>query len=116
MTTQKVADRLVELCRQGQFETAQNELLSADARNIEPEGNTNSVQGRENIIAKGRQWKDSISEIHGMEISNPIISGDRFAVAMNMDLTYKNGQRAPMNELGIYEVKDGKIVSERFIY
>lgn len=34
-TTQQVANRLVELCRKGDFQTAQNELFDTNARSIE---------------------------------------------------------------------------------
>ncbi len=37
MTTQEIANRLVELCRQGDFKTAQEELLAEDAMSIEQE-------------------------------------------------------------------------------
>ena len=36
MTTQEIANRLVELCRAGQFETAQKELFATDIVSIEP--------------------------------------------------------------------------------
>jgi ketosteroid isomerase-like protein len=35
---------------------------------------------------------------------------------MNMDVTYKEGGRMPMNEIAVYEVKDGKIAAEQFFY
>ncbi len=34
MTTKEIADRLVELCKKGDFETAQAELFSEDAVSI----------------------------------------------------------------------------------
>jgi ketosteroid isomerase-like protein len=34
-----------------------------------------------------------------------------------MDITHRaSGQRNTMQELGVYEVKDGKIVKEQFFY
>ena len=36
MTTQQIASRLAELCRKGEFETAQKELFSNDVVSIEP--------------------------------------------------------------------------------
>ena len=36
MTTKEVAERLVELCRKGDFESAQSELFADDAISIEP--------------------------------------------------------------------------------
>ena len=40
MTTQEIAGRLVALCRQGKFETAQKELFATDAISIEPYATT----------------------------------------------------------------------------
>ena len=36
MTTKEVADRLVELCGKGDFESAQSDLFADDAVSIEP--------------------------------------------------------------------------------
>ena len=36
MSTQQIAARLAELCRQGEFEAAQKELFAKDAVSIEP--------------------------------------------------------------------------------
>ena len=36
MTTKEIADRLVELCRKGDFEAAQSELFANDVVSIEP--------------------------------------------------------------------------------
>ena len=38
MTTSDVARKLVEFCRQGQFENAIEELYSADIVSVEPDG------------------------------------------------------------------------------
>ena len=38
MTTEEIAERLVSLCRQGNFEAAQRELYAVDAINLEPYG------------------------------------------------------------------------------
>jgi len=35
---------------------------------------------------------------------------------MTMDFTPKGGPRTNMEEIGFYEVKDGKIISEKFFY
>ena len=118
MTTQEIAARLVELCRQGQYETAQKELYADDAVSIEPEGNPMSGKtvGLEGIIAKGHQFMSMVEEIHGGTVSDPIIAGDVFAVAATLDATYKNMGRQAMNEICNYKVKDGKIIMEEFVY
>jgi hypothetical protein len=37
-------------------------------------------------------------------------------VAMGIDATYKGMGRQKMDEIALYEVKDGKIVKEQFFY
>ena len=118
MTTVDVANRLVELCRQGDFESAQKELFADDAVSIEPHGTQDfekETKGLDAILEKGKKWSDMVQEMHGGEVSEPLMADSSFAVTMNMDVTMKNGQRMNMKELCIYHVKDGKIVSEQFL-
>lgn len=118
MATVDVANRLVELCRQGQFETAQKELFADDAVSIEPHGTPDfekETKGLEAILEKGKKWGEMVQEMHGGEVSEPLLADSSFAVTMSMDMTMKNGQRMNMKELCIYHVKDGKIVSEQFL-
>jgi len=117
MTTQEIAARLVELCRQGQFEAAQKELYADDAVSIEPEamgGFEKETKGLPAIIAKGHQFQEMVEEVHSVKVSDPLVSGNSFATALEMDTTMKGRGRSPMNELCVYNVKDGKIVSEQF--
>jgi hypothetical protein len=118
MTTQEIAARLVELCRQGQYETAQKELYADDAVSIEPEGNPMSGKtvGLEGIIAKGQHFMSMVEEFHGGTVSEPVIAGNVFSVAAVLDATYKGRGRSLMEEICVYKVKDGKIISEEFIY
>lgn len=117
MTTVDIANRLVELCRKGDFETAQKELFSDDAVSIEPHGTEmfqKEIKGLDAIIEKGKKWGEMVEEQHGIEISEPLVADSSFAVTMSMDVTMKGGQRMNMTELCIYHAKDGKIVSEQF--
>jgi ketosteroid isomerase-like protein len=52
--------------------------------------------------------------MHGGSTSGPVIAGNYFTCYMTMDFTRKDGQRINMEEIGLYKVKDGKIVSEQF--
>jgi hypothetical protein len=118
MTTQEIATRLVELCRLGEYETAQKELYADDAVSIEPEGNPMSgkVEGLEAIITKGQHFMAMVEEIHGGTVSDPVIAGNVFSVAAVLDATYKGRGRMLMEEICVYKVKDGKVVQEQFIY
>jgi hypothetical protein len=118
MTVNEIASRLADLCRQGKYETAQKELYSKDAISIEPEHSPGlqTVKGLDAIIEKGHQFQAMVEEVHSSTVSDPIIAGDTFAVAAVLDLTLKGMGRVPMEELAVYEVKDGKIIKEQFFY
>jgi hypothetical protein len=117
MTTQQIANRLVELCRKGDFEKAQKELFSDDAKSVEPvasAGFDKETKGLKAIIEKGHQFQKMVKEIHGITISDPVVAGNAFAVTLEMDTTMNEGKRSKMAEVCVYEVKEGKIVLEQF--
>jgi ketosteroid isomerase-like protein len=117
MSTTEIANRLVELCSKGDYETAQKELYADDAVSIEPHGTPDFQQetkGLDAIIEKGKKWSEMVQEYHGSKVSQPLVSDNSFAVTMWMDVTMKGKGRMAMNELCVYHVKDGKIVSEQF--
>lgn len=118
MTTQQIADRLVELCRKGEYTAAQEELYADDAVSIEPDGSPGlkTVTGRDAIVQKGHNFMAMIEEVHSSEVSDAVIAGDRFAVAATFEATFKGMGRQVMAEICVYSVKDGKIVKEQFIY
>lgn len=118
MTTKEIAKKLKKHCEKGEFEEAQRELFARDAVSIEPmasQGFEKETHGLDAIFRKGKQWNEMVSESHGIDVSDPIIAGESFALTMQMDVTLKDGKRNKMNELCVYHVKDGKIVSEQFL-
>ena len=117
MTTTEIAERLVALCRQGNFEIAQKELYATDAINIEPYATATfakETKGLAAILEKGRQFTAMVEQVHAVAVSDPLVAGSSFACAMQLDVTLKGHGRLTLDELCIYEVKDGKIISERF--
>jgi hypothetical protein len=120
MNVESVANRLVELCRAGKSEQAQEELYAADAVSIEPEGlppgALGSVKGLRAIIEKGRQFKGAIEALHGGSVSEPVVGGSWFSVAWMSDVTFKGRGRRKLEEISVYHVRDGKIVQEQFFY
>jgi hypothetical protein len=118
METKEIAARLKALCDKGEFETALSELFSPDALSIEPyaaNGFEKETKGLPAIRKKGELWNTMVEEQHGFSISEPIIAGQSFALAMTIDVTMKGRGRSAMTELCIYKVKDGKIISEEFV-
>lgn len=118
MTTQEIANRLVELCRIGQNDAAMQELYAADIVSIEPANaaGNNVIKGIENARKKGEELRNSIKEMHSAAISDPLVAGDFFSLAMQMDVTFQNGFRVNMQEICLYKVANGKIIEEQFFY
>jgi ketosteroid isomerase-like protein len=118
MTTQDVANRLHELFNEGKWSEAQAELFSEDAESVEPPQaqGMQTVKGLDAIKKKGADWNQMVQEVHGGWSSEPLVAGNYISVAMGMDVTMKGGQRNKMDEIVVYQVKDGKIVKEQFFY
>jgi len=117
MSTQEIAARLVTLCRQGDFATAQRELFAEDAVSIEPYATPDfdkETKGLADILEKGRRFEGMVEIMHLLEVSNPVVASQSFACTMRLDATMKGKGRMDMAELCVYDVKDGKIVSEQF--
>jgi hypothetical protein len=121
MTTQDVANRYMELEKQGKWMEIQDELYSRDIVCIEPEhvaamGMQTVTKGIDAVKAKAKAWNESIEEMHGGYCSDPVTGGNFFSVAMGMDCTMKGVGRMKMDEIAVFEVKDGKIVKEQFFF
>ncbi len=118
MTTMEIANKLVSLCKQGKDHEA-HALYAADAVSVEammPPGMDPVSRGLAAIAAKGKWWYDN-HVIHSAVVAGPWPHGDRFIVGFKMDITMKaSGERSTMEEMGLYTVKDGKIVREEFFY
>jgi len=118
LTTTEVAARFNELAKEGNWNKIQDELFAENAVSIEPPNSPGlqSVEGLPAIKQKGKDFESSVEEMHGGYSSDPIVTGNHFAVAMGMDATMKGMGRTKMDEIALYEVKDGKIVKEQFFY
>ncbi len=117
MSTQEVAKRFYELAQQGQYDQIQSELFSEDAISTEPEDSLmESVEGLAKIQEKAKIWNEKTEEMHDGYCSEPLVAGNYFSCAMGMDVTIKDQGRVKMDEIAVYEVEDGKIVSEQFFF
>jgi hypothetical protein len=116
--TQEIANRLVELCRKGDYATCYQELFSPNAVSIEPDHAPppQRAEGMDAIRKKGEMWQSMIQEVHDSSVGDPIVAGNNFACTMMVDWTMKGQGRVKMEELCLYKVENGKVVSEQFIY
>lgn len=117
MTTQEVADKLVSLCREGQYQDAYN-LYADDAESIEMEGMPGEkvTKGKENIWNGYLQWAETIEEMHGGSVGEPVVAANHFVVPMSMDATFKGQGRWAFDELCMYQVENGKIKKAQYFY
>lgn len=118
LTTQEVANRLVSLCREGKFVDAVKELYAPHVVSIEPEGGhgPSRVEGFDHVINKSIEFGKSLEQVHSMAISDPVVADAFFSVGMHMDIDMAGVGRTQMEEVCVYEVKDGKIVRDQFFY
>lgn len=117
MTTQEIANRLVELCRLEKHPQAQEELYHQDIISKEDEKTGDpAIKGMDAIRKNTLAWEENVIEIHDAYVSDPIVTGNYFVISMENDITFKDRGRTEIKELCVYEVKNGKIVKEQFFY
>ena len=118
-TTAAVAEELVSFCKAGNFMDAINTLYSPDIVSVESMGNETmprEMKGIDAIRGKNQWWAEN-HKVNSSVVEGPFVGEDKFSVYYNLDVTFKpTGKRNSMEEMALYEVKDGKIVREQFFY
>jgi SnoaL-like protein len=116
MNTQEIAHDLVALCKAGKFGEAGEKYWADDVVSIEAMGQEAESRGKSAARAKGEWWANH-HEVHGVKVEGPYVNGEEFTVHFVMDVTDKDAkQRATMDEIALYRVRNGKIAEERFYY
>jgi hypothetical protein len=117
-TTKEVAARFNELAMQEKWFEIQDELFAENVRSIDPPDSPyfGYAEGKAAVRQKGMDWVAKIEAAHGRSTTQPVIGGNHFAVGRSVDITVKGFGRLKLDEIMLYEVKDGQIVSEQFFY
>ena len=119
MSVMDIGKELVTLCRQGKNQEAIDRLYDPNIESVEPHampGMDPVQKGVAAIKGKNKWWTDNHT-IHGNTIEGPYANGERFTVRFSYDVTPKQtGKRMTMEEIGLYTVKNGKVVKEEFFY
>lgn len=112
-----VAEAFAGMLKANQHLEAAERFNAADIISMEAmPGPMEICRGTAELRAKGDWWYQN-HEIHAFTAEGPLICGDQFLMRFHVDVTRKeNGQRVAMDEFGLYTVRDGKIVEERFFY
>jgi hypothetical protein len=117
MTTQKIAQEFVALLKDGKHDKAAETYNAENIVSYENMDGPMAVCRGKDVVKQKGDWWVANHEVHEMKTEGPYLNGDQFAVHFYVDVTVKeSGERRKMNEVGLYTVKDGKIVEERFFY
>jgi len=118
MNTEEVAQKVVELVRKQAWREALDTLydkgiVSVEARTMD--GSSPETSGIKGVRGKVDWWLENM-QVHSFQANGPFVAHDRFVVQYDADVTDKNSKkRIQMSEVGVYTVKDGKIVREEFL-
>lgn len=118
LTTQEVAARFDELARQEKWFEIQGELFADNVRSVDPPNSPyfGYAEGKVAVRKKGEDFVKKIEALHGANITHPVIGGNHFAVGRNVDITVEGFGRIKIDQVMLYEVKDGQIILEQFFY
>lgn len=115
MTIREVAEAFTAALREGRGE--ERRFWSEHVVSLEEGGGPMArCEGRPAVEAKSEWWMAN-HEVHGFTVEGPFVHGDQFGLRFGLDFTSKaDGVRQTMAEIGLYTVRDGAIIEERFFY
>jgi hypothetical protein len=118
LTTQEIAERFDELARQEQWFEIQDELFADNVRSVDPPNSPyfGCAEGKAAVRKKGENFVKRIKEVHGTYTTHPVVGGNHFSVGRNVDITVEGFGRIKIDQVMLYEVKNGQIVLEQFFY
>ncbi len=120
MTTKEVADQLVSLMREGKYAEIYQTLFHENAKSIEqPENKWDMptlVEGLQNFPAKGAAFNAQFGEFYSFYVGESIVAGEYAAIAMGYEAEHKTMGRTKLDEIAVYHIRDGKVMSEQFFY
>ncbi len=118
MSTEEVAKKVVELTNKQAWYEAVDALYADDVVSVEAYsmgGGSPETRGKEGVRGKVDWWVNSM-EVHSFTAHGPFVAHDRFVVQYDADVSdKKTKERRKLSEVGVYTVKDGKIVREEFL-
>ena len=118
MNTEEVAHKVMELVRKQAWYEALDTLYDKDIVSVEArtqDGSSPETRGADGVRGKIDWWVNGM-EVHSFKASGPFVAHDRFVVQYDADVTDKSSKnRFQISEVGVYTVKNGKIVREEFL-
>ena len=118
MTTEEIAERFNELAQQEKWFEIQDEFFSDNVKSKEPPNSLyfGYAEGKADVRKKGEEFGKKIEALHGASTTEPVVARNHFAVGRKVDVTVQGHGRIQIDQIMLYEVKDGQIISEQFFY
>ncbi|MEL7173723.1 MAG: nuclear transport factor 2 family protein [Pseudomonadota bacterium] len=115
MDTQAIAEDFTRLLREKKEDEA-HKYWADDVVSIEAApGPHQRCVGRAAVLEKHKWWEEN-TKVYGGDVIGPMVNGDQFVIRFLLDAEMTGFPRMQLDEVGLYTVKDGKIVEERFFY
>jgi len=113
MTTQELAEQVISLCTEKKFIEAYKELFHEEAESYDPlnldafplKGLTSLIKREEELLSR--------AEVHQFKISDLLIVGKSFSLKIMFDYTIGE-THILLDEIGVYETDNGKILKQHF--
>lgn len=115
-----VARNFTAMLRLGQFGAAGETFWSPDVTSAEPAALSDDTPAIVSGIAAVRAKsiaRFGTARIDDLGIDGPFVTGDQFALFLDMLITDPaSGRAEPFTEIAVFTVRDGRIIEERFFY
>ncbi len=113
-TVREIASDLVAMFNSGKADAAGPKWWSNDITSIEGLGM--AWHGRKSVDEKNSGWYQQ-NEILGGSAEGPFVGATGFAVKFKIHVRERaTGKESHMEEVGVYTVRDGKVICEEFMY
>lgn len=111
---EEIGRSLVELFNAGKFKEVEQKWWAPSIVSVEGFGM--AWAGKKAVTEKNEGWgKDN--HVLGAAADGPYIGASGFSVKFKIEVQERaTGKRTVMEEIGVYDVEDGKIVREEFMY
>lgn len=107
---------IVDMFNKGQMKEIEDKYWSPGVVSVEGEGVGLAWHGRKSVEEKNAGWM-ATHRMHGASAEGPYVGSSGFAIKFKMDVEdTSNGSRVMMEEVGVYQIQNGKIVREEFMY
>ena len=120
MSVRTVAEKFMDLCRQGKHFDFMHAYYAPEMVSVEGDGR--EFIGKEPVIHKSEVFQSN-NAIHSQDLRGPFFCGDadassgRFGVYTAIEFSPKGGgKRERHEEVGLYTVKKGIVTREEFFY